>query len=154
MEHWSIFKCQGNGNNNLHGVTGHHDPKIIEYCINNWPIDAVLLPINPVEATLGGFMDSVVPVAQEIGLAVIGMKVLGASHYILKDIGVTPERLIRYALSQQITPAIIECSTPQEVRSLASIGRDFKPMSPEEQDKLVKVFRPYSVNLAFYRGTI
>jgi hypothetical protein len=55
------------------GVTGHHDPEVLEYCINNWPIDSVLLPINPVEATLGGFMDSVLPLAQEIGLAVIGI---------------------------------------------------------------------------------
>ncbi len=117
-------------------------------------MDAVLLPINPVEAILGGFMDSVVPLAQEIGLAVIGMKVLGASHYILKDIGVTPEKLIRYALSQPITAAIVGCSTPQEVRSLAGIGRDFNPMPPEEQHKLVNVFRPHSVNLAFYRGII
>ena len=29
------------------GVTCHHDPKVLEYCINNWPVDAVLLPINP-----------------------------------------------------------------------------------------------------------
>jgi aryl-alcohol dehydrogenase-like predicted oxidoreductase len=136
------------------GVTGHHDPRVLEYCIHKWPVDAVLLPINPVEATLGGFMDSVLPLAQEIGLAVLGMKVLGASHYILNDIGITPERLIRYALSQEITIAIVGCSKPQEVRSLASIGRDFKPMSSEEQHELVEIFRPYSVNLAFYRGTI
>ena len=117
-------------------------------------MDAVFLPINPVEATLGGFMDSVLHLAQELGLAVIGMKVLGASHYILKDFGITPEELIRYALSQKITTAIVGCSTPQEVRTLARVASDFKPMSPEEQHRLVEIFRPSSLKLAFYRGTI
>jgi aryl-alcohol dehydrogenase-like predicted oxidoreductase len=105
-------------------------------------VDSVLLPVNPVEATLRGFMDSVLPLTQETGLVVIGMKMLGASQYILKDLGITPERLIRYALSQKITTAIVGCSTPQEVRTLARIASDNKPMSPEEQNRLAEIFRP------------
>ena len=35
------------------GVTGHHDPKILLHAVKNWPIDAVLLPVNPLEAVLG-----------------------------------------------------------------------------------------------------
>ncbi|MCJ7443189.1 MAG: aldo/keto reductase [Methanotrichaceae archaeon] len=134
------------------GVTGHYDPRTLKYCVSNWPIDAVLLPVNPVEAALGGFMDSVLSVAQDIGLAAVGMKVLGASNYILQDSSVTPERLIRYALSQRITTIIVGCSTPLEVQTLANIGSNFKPMPPEEQQHLVEIFRPHSKKMAFYRG--
>ena len=37
------------------GVTGHHAPKILEYAIESWPVDSVLMPVNPAEAVLGGF---------------------------------------------------------------------------------------------------
>jgi len=36
------------------GVTGHHDPGVLELCVQNWPLDSVLLPCNPVETLLGG----------------------------------------------------------------------------------------------------
>ena len=50
--------------------------------MKNWPVDSVLLPVNPAEAVLGGFLDKVMTAARDKGLAVIGMKTLGASHYI------------------------------------------------------------------------
>ncbi len=136
------------------GVTGHHDPKIIEYAVTNWLVDAVLIPINPLEAVIGGFLDRVLEAATERGVAVIGMKVLGGSHYISKKAGITPEMLIRFALSQNISTAIVGCSNPTEVRALASVGREFEPMDQEESERLVETFRPYARRLAYYRGTI
>jgi aryl-alcohol dehydrogenase-like predicted oxidoreductase len=136
------------------GVTGHHDPKILEKAIREWPIDSVMMPINPVEAALGGFMDSALPAALEKGIAVIAMKVLGAAHYILPDAGITPEILTRFALSQPITVAIIGCSNGSHVRTLAGTGRSFSPLSPEEEQAIVGMFHPYARRLAFYRGTL
>jgi len=138
----------------LIGVTGHHDPRIIEHAVANWPVDAVLMPVNPLEAVIGGFLDRVVAAAVDRGIAVIGMKVLGGSHYISQEAGVTPEMLIRFALSQNISTAIVGCSSPQEVQTLARIGSDFEPMSQEELERLMEVFRPYARRLAFYRGVI
>jgi aryl-alcohol dehydrogenase-like predicted oxidoreductase len=133
------------------GVTGHYSPRILEYAVKNWPVDAVLMPVNPVEAIIGGFLDSVLKAAEDRGLAIIGMKVLGSSHYIFRDAGITPKLLIRFALSQEITTAIVGCSSPQEVQDLAEAGRDFQPMSQEDQRQLVELFRPYARQLAFYR---
>ncbi|NTV27565.1 MAG: aldo/keto reductase, partial [Methanothrix sp.] len=134
------------------GVTGHHDPKILLHAVKNWPIDAVLLPVNPLEAVLGGFLDDVMGAARDRGLAVIGMKVLGASHYISQEMGITPELLLRFALSRGITTAIVGCSSPEEVSYLAKVGRKFEPLSSEEEKRLVDLFRPYARKLAFYRG--
>lgn len=136
------------------GVTGHHDPRVIEYAVTNWPVDAVLMPVNPLEAVIGGFLDKVLAVAEEMGIAVIGMKVLGGSHYISREAGITSEMLIRFALSQKIATAIVGCSSPQEVQTLARAGRDFKPMPQEEQEQLIETFRPYARKMAFYRGVI
>jgi len=136
------------------GVTGHHDPSVLEHAVVNWPVDAVLLPVNPVEAIIGGFLDSVLPAALDRGLAIIGMKVLGASHYIHEEAEIMPELLIRFALSQEITTAIVGCSTPREVQMLAQAGRDFEPMSEEEQKVLMDLFRHSARKLAFYRGVL
>ena len=134
------------------GVTGHHDPSILLYAVENWPVDSVLMPVNPAEAVLGGFLDRVMPAAMDRGLAVIGMKVLGASHYISPQHGVTAELLLRFALSRQISTAIVGCSSPAEVAGLAETGRRFQPLSDGEEKMLLEVFRPHARRLAYYRG--
>jgi aryl-alcohol dehydrogenase-like predicted oxidoreductase len=136
------------------GVTGHHAPKIMEYAVKNWPLDSVLLPVNPAEAVLGGFLDKVMTAARDKGLAVIGMKTLGASHYISDRDGVTAELLLRFALSIDVSSIIVGCSRPGEVQALAEAGRESEPLTPEEIESLVEAFRPHARRLAFYRGVI
>ena len=136
------------------GVTGHHDPSILLYAVEKWPVDSVLMPVNPAEAVLGGFLDRVMPAAMDRGLAVIGMKVLGASHYISPQHGLTAELLLRFALSRQISTAIVGCSSPAEVAGLARVGRDFQPLSDGEEKMLLETFRPHARRLAYYRGVI
>jgi len=133
------------------GVTGHYDPEILLHAVKNWPVDAVLLPVNPAEAVLGGFLDDVMAAAFDRGQAIIGMKVLGGSHYISTEAGITPELLIRFALSKGVTVAIVGCSSPREVQALARVGREFEPLTPEEETRLVNEFRPRARRLAFYR---
>jgi predicted aldo/keto reductase-like oxidoreductase len=134
------------------GVTGHHDPDILLEAVRRWPVDSVLLPVNPVEGVLGGFTDRVLPEARERGLAVIGMKVLGASWYLSPEGGIDVGLLVRYALSHDITLAIAGCSTTDEVKKLAGTGRDFTPMTVDEMRELEDVYRPYAEKLAYYRG--
>jgi len=133
------------------GVTGHHDPAVLSRAVRAWPVDAVMMPVNPAEASLGGFLDDTLPLALGKGLAVIGMKILGASHYVRPDLGITAERLVRFALGQGVTVAIVGCSTPAEVEELARAGRFPRPLPREEQDALREAFRPGARALAFYR---
>jgi aryl-alcohol dehydrogenase-like predicted oxidoreductase len=136
------------------GVTGHHDPKILEYAVKNWPVDAVLMPVNPAEALLGGFLDRVMAKARDRGLAVIGMKVLGGSHYIYPPSGVTAELLLRFALSREVSTAIVGCGNAREVEALASAGAHFQPLTDEEERKLLDIFRPHARRMAYYRGAV
>ncbi len=136
------------------GVTGHHDPSILLHAVSNWDIDSVLLPVNPVEAAIGGFTDRVIPAARERGIGVIGMKTLGAGMYIHPEAGLSPEDLIRFALSQDVDMVIVGCSTADEARFLARTGRGAAPMKETDQARLVETVRPYADRLAFYRGTI
>ncbi len=133
------------------GVTGHHNPKILLQAVSRWDIDAVLLPVNPVEAAIGGFIDRVIPAARERGIGVIGMKTLGAANFIYPDAGLNPDALIRFALSQDVDMVIVGCSTAEVVRTLAGLGKA-RPMAEEEQNRMTEAVRPYAERLAFYRG--
>lgn len=135
------------------GVTGHHDPAILTQAVEQWPVDTVLMPVNPVEQVLGGFLTQTLQAAQKKGVAVIGMKVLGAGHYIVPQLGVTAELLVRYALSCGITLAIVGCSTPAEVREIAAAG-SLPPLQETEKEKLTEIFAPVAAKYAFYRGVL
>ena len=150
----AFVEARSTGKVRFIGVTGHHDPGILTKAVQAWPVDAVMMPVNPVEEIFGGFLTSTLPAAKERGLAVIGMKILGASHYVHPKLGVTPELLIRFALSYDIPVAIVGCSTVDEVKTLADVGRDGKPPSDEERLQLVQKFEPYARRLAFYRGVL
>ncbi len=148
----AFMEAKANGKTRFIGVTGHHDPKILSQAVRDWPVDSVMMPVNPVEGALGGFLEETLPLAREKGIGIIGMKTLGAAHYILPELEITAGSLIRYALSQGITVAIVGCSNPGEVETLARAGREFRPMTPEEQRETVERIRPYARQLAYYRG--
>ncbi len=150
----AFLEAKSSGKTRFIGVTGHHDPTVLTRAVTQWPVDAVLLPVNPVESVLGGFLDQTVAAAKEKGIAVIGMKVLGASHYISPQANVSAQDLIRFALSQPIDLAVVGCATPDEVRTLANAGRRFEPMPFEDQNKLTDLFRPHARRLAYYRGRV
>lgn len=147
----AFVKAKEQGKTRFIGVTGHHDPAILTRAVKNWPVDAVMLPVNPVEATLGGFLTETLPAAREKGLAVIAMKVLGASYYIAPGSGVGAEDLIGFALAQPVTVVIVGCKSPAEVGTLAAAGRA-APMPQGDQDALVEKFAPQARRLGFYRG--
>jgi aryl-alcohol dehydrogenase-like predicted oxidoreductase len=134
------------------GITGHHDPEVLTKCVEEWPLDSVLLPVNPVEGILGGFLAETLPAAKEKGMAVIAMKVLGGSHYLVPEQNLTAPVYLRYALSQPVDVVIVGCSTPAEVEELAQAAQSFVPMSREDQQALLEGFRPHARRLAFYRG--
>jgi aryl-alcohol dehydrogenase-like predicted oxidoreductase len=135
------------------GVTGHHDPEVLTQVIETWPLDTVLLPVNPVEGVIGGFLDCTIPAARRRGLGIVGMKVLGAGQYIDTEAGISPQLLIRYALSQDVDVVITGCSHPQEVRNLAQAARS-PLLSGKDQAQLLDQFRPDAEMMAFYRGVL
>lgn len=136
------------------GVTGHHDPNILARAVAEWPVDAVMMPVNPVEEILGGFLTTTMAAAQRKKIAVIGMKILGASHYILPKFNISADLLVRFARSYAITVAIVGCSAPDEVQTLARAGSSSIQIPSAEKERILNVFKPYSRKLAFYRGVM
>ena len=150
----AFLEAKAQGRTRFIGVTGHHDPAVLTAAVRDWPVDAVMMPVNPVEAALGGFLDTALPEAWAKGIAVIAMKILGAGHYLAPEAGISAETLIRFALSQSITVAIVGCSTPEHVRALAKVGHDATPFSADETAAIIDLYRPHARRMAFYRGDL
>lgn len=148
----AFLEARQAGKTRFIGVTGHHDPHVLAQAVRDWPVDSVMMPVNPVESALGGFLDVTLPEARTKGVAVIAMKVLGGSHYLFPDAGITADVLIRFALSQPIHVAIVGCSTPEHVQTLARAAKGLQPMTGDEMEEITSAFRPHARHLAFYRG--
>jgi hypothetical protein len=116
--------------------------------VRELPVESVLLPINPAEGAIGGFLDRVIPEARSRGMAVVGMKAFG-QRVLLYD-GFSPDELLRYALSQDADTIIVGCSDPREIEENARIASRPK-MDEGEQRALLDRMRPRARALAYYR---
>jgi len=135
------------------GATGHHDPEILKYAVTHWPLDSVLLPANPAETLLGGFLDGVVDEARDREMTVIGMKCLGGGMFVQPENGITADILIRYALNCPVDLIIVGCSTPDQVRELVNAATDTTDALPRFR-QLENAFRPHAPKLTYYRGRV
>ncbi|MEB3327792.1 MAG: aldo/keto reductase [Candidatus Sericytochromatia bacterium] len=139
------------------GVTGHHAPRVLRAAVEAFPVDAVLLPVNPMEGVLGGFLTDVLPAARARGLGVIGMKALGgaggpggAGGGRLVQAGLDADALLRFAFAQPVDVVIVGCATPTEVAALAAASH--APLDAAAQAALCEAVRGQAWGLAGYRG--
>ena len=133
------------------GVTGHQDPAILRRCIELFDFDTVLMPVNPAEPSYKSFLDHVIPPARERQMGIIGMKVyfrgLAAGPAQLFKL----EMLYRFALSHEITTAVIGCDTVAHVEDNVRSARGFVPMDPRDKDVLLASVQPYARRLMYYK---
>jgi len=134
------------------GITGHHDPSIVKRCIDLFDFDTVLLPVNPAEPHYMSFIDMIIPPAKEKQMGIIAMKVyfrgLAARLPMLPSF----EPLYRFALSHDITAAVIGCDTVAQVEENADFAHSFSPLDEQEKDFLVASLQPYARRLMYYKG--
>jgi aryl-alcohol dehydrogenase-like predicted oxidoreductase len=133
------------------GVTGHHDPAIIRACIEHFPFDTVLMPVNAAEPAHQSFIKGALPLAVEHGMGIIGMKVYlrGLAARIPGYTGMEP--FLRFSLSQPVSTTVLGCDDLPQLEENVAFAARFQPMSPEEQQSLVKHVAPYARQLMYYK---
>lgn len=141
------------------GFTGHKDPgfhlRMIEM---GYPFDTCQMPLNCFDYHFFSFERQVVPVANEKGIAVLGMKSLGGTAMAIKQGIVTAEEMLRYAMSLPVALTISGMDSLDVLHQNLRVARGFQPMSPAEMDDLRQRvapvasdgrFEPYKGSLAF-----
>ncbi len=133
------------------GITGHQDPSVIRECIHRFDFDTMLVPVNPAEASQKSFLEEILPLAEERGVGIIGMKIYVRGFTSKLTFYTSMEAFFRYALSQPIATAIIGCDSLEQLEQNVYFARSFKPMDWEQQDGFVDAVAPYARDLLYYR---
>ena len=147
----AFIEAKQQGTTRFIGVTGHHDPSIIKKCIEQFDFDTVLMPVNPAEPAYRSFIDAVIPLARQKDMGIVGMKVYfrGFASKLPGFTGMEP--FLRFALSQPITNIVIGCDDITQLEENVRFAEAFKPMTEEEQQKLIRNVEPFSRQLMYYK---
>lgn len=148
----ALHHARGRGWVRFIGITGHHDPAVLRQALERYDFDTVLLPVNPAEPHHASFL----PVAQEAlarGMGVIAMKTLcrGQLPQVAEEPVTLVKELLAYALSQDVTLAVVGADSVAQVRELAAAARDFVPMTLAEQQALEEAVAPIARQLMYYK---
>ena len=127
------------------GVTGHQNSKVILEAMKRIDPDCVMCPQNPGHDQKpghpmypgDGFASDVIPYALNHGIGLLAMKILAQGNLIGRG-GITPEELIRYALTLPLAAVVIGMPSLEVVESCARVARAIEPMPEELRDKLRK----------------
>lgn len=133
------------------GVTGHHDPFILRQCLEAFPFDTVLMPVNPAEHFYKSFPEVVLPEAQKQDLGIIAMKVYcrGLAANLSGQDSLEP--FYRFALTQPVCTAVIGCDDLAQVADNARYARAFEVLGEKETQDLLERVRPYARRLMYYK---
>lgn len=122
------------------GVTGHKDPHYLVDLIDRAAaagieIETAQMPISAVDVHSNSFTTTALPACRERGVAVLGMKPLGAGTFVADGDLSAPE-LLRWALGQPTAVCITGCRSLRDVDQAVEVRDGFTPMSQAEREEL------------------
>lgn len=134
------------------GITGHHDPAILQEAMRRFDFDTVLVALNAADRHRLSFIETVLPDANEAnGLGIIAMKVYGAGSLVGPH-GLTSDEALSYALTlDAVSTAIIGCKTPAEVEENVRIATRFAPLSEDEMTSLEQRTAKHAATFASFK---
>ncbi len=117
------------------GFTGHKDPQMLIALLeaadrNGFAFDTMQFPLNVLDHHWNSFEARVVPEAQRRGVAILGMKPLGAGE-IPKLNRVTASECLRYALSLPANVVITGCESIAQVDQ--AVAASNAPLTDDER---------------------
>ncbi|HWE24156.1 MAG TPA: aldo/keto reductase [Myxococcales bacterium] len=124
------------------GFTGHKDPDIHRHMLdvaraNGFHFDTVQMPVNVLDAHYRSFEREIIPVALKDGVAVLGMKPMGAG-LILESGAASAEECLCYAMSVPgVSVTITGCDSEGVLEQALHLALGFKPMPDDERAALL-----------------
>lgn len=118
------------------GFGGHKSPHVhLKLLHRGFAWDAVLMPLNPLDASFRSFEKQVLPETIRSGAAVIGIKPM-ASGGLAQVKDMKPEESLRYCLSLPVSSVLCGMETPAILRKNLKLVTDFKAFHPGEMDAM------------------
>jgi predicted aldo/keto reductase-like oxidoreductase len=143
--------AKGDGRVRFLGITGHYDPHVLIRGINRYPFDTILMALNAADPHNLSFADTVLPVANQKQMGVIGMKIPGRGR-LFRPGGVdSMSDAMRYVLSLPVSTVIIGCDNVDQVEENAAIATSFTPMAAHEMEHLELLTESYHRHAAWFK---
>src|SRR5512136_1688538 len=123
------------------GFSGHSDAAAMAEAARRYDFDTMLIALNHYEERKGDLEGGAIPAAAGRGMGVMIIKSIRPRETVKE---IAPEDLIRYALSLKlVNSAVVGTDSVEVVRKNAALLRGFKPLSPEEKERLTIKLEPF-----------
>ena len=133
----AMSKAKQQGKVRFVGFTGHKDPGMhLEMLRRGFAFDTVQMPLNPFDANFFSFQRQVLPEAMRRGIGVLGMKPMGGTAESVKRGVVTPEELLRYAMSLPVATTISGMDSMEVLNKNIALAQGFQPLSASDKQSL------------------
>jgi len=118
------------------GFTGHKSPDIHLHMLkvadeHKYQLDAVLMPVNVMDAHFESFVGKVMPVLVQKKIGIQTMKPMGGG-IILQSKTVSAPECLRFAMSQPTDVVITGCDSVEIIQQALNTARNFNAMNKEE----------------------
>lgn len=141
------------------GLSGHTDPDVLAEAIRRFPFDTVLMAFNAADAWHLPFKKTLLPLAVEKEMGIIGMKV-PARGRILAGVQPPPaaqqrgaarhdrpgtltiKEAMRWTLSHPVSTVIIGVDNISQLEEDVRIARDFLPLNAAQLEALEQKVKP------------
>ena len=143
----AMLKAKEQGKVRYIGFTGHKHPRIHRQMLEQgFPWDAVQMPLNVFDAHVASFEREIVPLCEEQGIAVIGMKSNAGGHLQKVQTSITPEESLRYAMSLPVTTVISGMDSLEVFRKNLKVAQEFAPLTADERATLLARSAPLAAD--------
>src|ERR1700677_840148 len=133
----ALTRAKQQGKVRFVGFNGHKQPAInLEMLNRGYAFDIVQMPLNPLDPAFRSFENTVLPIANQRGIAVLGMKSMGGSGEVISNGAFTPSEALSYAMSLPVATTISGIDSMEVLDQNLAILRDFKPLSADQMQTL------------------
>ncbi len=131
------------------GFTGHKDPRIHLQMLDvaaehGFPIDAVQMPLNAMDAHFRSFAHVVLPYLVEHGIGVLGMKTFGDGVILKSDAPIRPIEYLHYSLNLPTSVVITGIENQSNLDQAFEAVKTFRPMVKDQVAELLARTKPYA----------
>lgn len=141
----ALLKAKEKGLVRYIGFTGHKSPEIHRRMLSyDFPFDAVQMPLNVLDAHYASFEKEIIPICQQQGIAVIGMKSFASGDVFEMDTPITPAEALGYSMSLPVATVVSGMDSIEIMQQNLAIAQDFEPFTAEQRTDLLARTAPHA----------
>jgi len=133
----AVIQARDEGLVRFISISGHSDPQVQVEALRCFPFDTALVAVSVLDHFIYSFAEEFLPVANRLGVGVVGMKVIG-----YKALAHVADRALRYAMGLPLTTVIPGCSTMAQLEANLAVAESFVPLSGAERLQLYRDVLP------------